>query len=235
MAQQGVERRGFANQDLMRTGRMAAYGGAIFGPAATKWFGFLVKRVNIANSPNGTILARVACDQFLFAPVNMAVFLSSMAYMEGASVKQRLKDAYLPGYQKNLMIWPWIQFTNFKYVPAEMRVLVVNIVSLGKSTPRRRTWRRLNSRGMWLILEQAGTATSATSTRAAARSLTCRWARARRVESCLLHKRSSHGGEEGTYGICRGRSRIAVMGELCGIFRYHGTIPLVACGRNHVF
>jgi protein Mpv17 len=138
MAQQGVERRGFANQDLMRTGRMAAYGGVIFGPAATKWFGFLVKRVNIANSPNGTILARVACDQFLFAPVNMAVFLSSMAYMEGASVKQRLKDAYLPGYQKNLMIWPWIQFTNFKYVPAEMRVLVVNIVSLGKCT----SWRR---------------------------------------------------------------------------------------------
>jgi protein Mpv17 len=138
MAQQGVERRGFANQDLMRTGRMAAYGGVIFGPAATKWFGFLVKRVNIANSPNGTILARVACDQFLFAPVNMAVFLSSMAYMEGASVKQRLKDAYLPGYQKNLMIWPWIQFTNFKYVPAEMRVLVVNIVSLGRFT----FWRR---------------------------------------------------------------------------------------------
>jgi protein Mpv17 len=131
MAQQGVERRGFANQDLMRTGRMAAYGGVIFGPAATKWFGFLVKRVNIANSPNGTILARVACDQFVFAPTNMLVFLSTMAYMEGASVKQRLSDAYLPGYQKNLMIWPWIQFTNFKYVPAEMRVLVVNIVSLG--------------------------------------------------------------------------------------------------------
>lgn len=104
----------------------------IFGPAATKWFGFLVSRVNLP-SKNGTIIARVACDQFLFAPVNMTVFLSSMAYMEGNSPTQRLKDAFVPGYQKNLMIWPWVQFVNFKYVPAEMRVLVVNIISLGKS------------------------------------------------------------------------------------------------------
>lgn len=61
----------------------------------------------------------------------MGLFLSSMAYLEGASVKQRLADAYLPGYQKNLMVWPWVQFVNFKYVPMEMRVLVVNVVSLG--------------------------------------------------------------------------------------------------------
>lgn len=130
MAQQGVERRGLEKHDLMRTGRMAAYGGCIFGPAATKWFDFLVRRVNLP-SKNGTILARVACDQFLFAPVNMTLFLSSMAYMEGNSPVQRLKDAFVPGYQKNLMVWPWVQFTNFKYVPAEMRVLVVNIISLG--------------------------------------------------------------------------------------------------------
>jgi protein Mpv17 len=198
MAQQGVERRGFANQDLMRTGRMAAYGGVIFGPAATKWFGFLVKRVNIANSPNGTILARVACDQFVFAPVNMGVFLSTMAYMEGASVKQRLSDAYLPGYQKNLMIWPWIQFTNFKYVPAEMRVLVVNIVSLGKYTLGKE---RVETDDRRLTIQQDGTATLATSTRAAARSLTYLLVIPRRVGSCHLPRRSSR-QREGSEDIC---------------------------------
>ncbi|KAF1851316.1 uncharacterized protein K460DRAFT_373350 [Cucurbitaria berberidis CBS 394.84] len=130
MAQQGVERRGVEKHDLKRTGRMAAYGGVIFGPAATKWYEILVRHINL-KSHNTTILARVAADQFVFAPVNMGLFLSSMAYLEGASPTQRLKDAYLPGYQKNLMLWPWIQFTNFKYVPAEMRVLVVNVVSLG--------------------------------------------------------------------------------------------------------
>lgn len=102
----------------------------IFGPAATKWYEFLVRHVNLKNT-NATILARVGCDQAVFAPINMGVFLSSMAYLEGRSPTQRLKDAYIPGYQKNLMIWPWVQFTNFKYVPMEHRVLVVNIVSLG--------------------------------------------------------------------------------------------------------
>jgi hypothetical protein len=88
---------------------------------------------------------------------------------------------------------------------------------------------------MKLIYEQAGTATSATSTRAAARSPTCRWVRARRVESCLLHKRfANRESEERTCEVIMGRSRIAVMGELCGVSRYHGTIPLVACGGVHV-
>lgn len=54
-----------------------------------------------------------------------------MAYLEGASPRQRLKDAFIPGYQKNLMLWPFVQFANFKYVPMEFRVLVVNFVSLG--------------------------------------------------------------------------------------------------------
>ncbi|KAH8728322.1 hypothetical protein GQ44DRAFT_737574 [Phaeosphaeriaceae sp. PMI808] len=130
MAQQLVEKRGFEQHDPIRTARMGAYGGIIFGPAATKWYEFLVRNVNL-NSKNGTIVARVACDQFIFAPTNMALFLSSMAYLEGRSPKQRLKDAYVPGLTKNFMLWPWVQFTNFKYVPMEHRVLVVNVVSLG--------------------------------------------------------------------------------------------------------
>ncbi|KAH7390987.1 hypothetical protein DE146DRAFT_663218 [Phaeosphaeria sp. MPI-PUGE-AT-0046c] len=130
MAQQLVEKRGYEQHDPMRTARMGAYGGIIFGPAATKWYGFLTKHVNL-KSKNGTIAARVACDQLAFAPVNMGLFLSSMAYLEGASPRQRLADAYVPGLTKNFMIWPWVQFTNFKYVPMEHRVLVVNIISLG--------------------------------------------------------------------------------------------------------
>lgn len=130
MAQQLVEKRGFDKHDPMRTARMGAYGGVIFGPAATKWYEVLVRHVNL-KSKNGTIAARVACDQLLFAPVNMGLFLSSMAYLEGSSVKQRLEQAYVPGLTKNFMIWPWVQFTNFKYVPMEHRVLVVNVISLG--------------------------------------------------------------------------------------------------------
>ena len=109
---------------------MALYGGCVFGPAATKWYAFLTKRINLRNH-NATIAARVAADQVVFATTNLAFFLSSMAVMEGTSPKEKLEKSYLPGLKANWMLWPAVQAVNFKLVPLEHRVLVVNIVSLG--------------------------------------------------------------------------------------------------------
>ncbi|EMC94402.1 hypothetical protein BAUCODRAFT_124035 [Baudoinia panamericana UAMH 10762] len=131
MAQQGVERRGFRNQDLNRTARMAFYGGCIFGPAATTWFGLLQSRVRFPGRPNLEIVARVAADQCIFASTNLFVFLSTMAVLEGTDPKKKLESTYWNALSKNWMVWPWVQFTNFKFVPLEHRVLVVNVVSLG--------------------------------------------------------------------------------------------------------
>ena len=60
--------------------------------------------------------------------------------MEGTDPKEKLKSTYGNALQKNWMVWPAVQAINFKLVPLEHRVLVVNIVSLGKleSKVRRR-------------------------------------------------------------------------------------------------
>lgn len=147
LAQHAVEKRGFARHDFGRTSRMLLYGGgtpspprsahsqltrpAVFGPAATLWFGFLQRRVVIPGRPNLEIVAKVLADQCVFASTNLALFLSSMAYMEGADPAERLATSYLPGLAKNWMVWPPVQLVNFKFVPLEMRVLVVNVVALG--------------------------------------------------------------------------------------------------------
>ncbi|KJX92224.1 integral membrane protein [Zymoseptoria brevis] len=117
--------------DFGRTARMALYGGAVFGPIATKWFGALQKKIVIPGKPNLEIVARVAADQTIFATCNLFVFLSSMAIMEGSDPQKKLESTYFKALQKNWMIWPLVQFVNFKYVPLGHRVLVVNIVSLG--------------------------------------------------------------------------------------------------------
>ena len=111
---------------------MALYGGAIFGPAATLWYQQLQKRVKIPGSPNLEILARVGVDQTVFASTNLFLFLSSMAIMEGSDPKKKLESSYLTALQKNWMVWPAVQFTNFKFVPLEHRVMVVNVVSIGE-------------------------------------------------------------------------------------------------------
>lgn len=130
MAQQLVEKKGLKNHDLMRSGRMALYGGAVFGPAATTWFKFLQNKVVFKNK-NVEILARVGLDQTMFASTNLFIFLSSMAIMEGGSPKEKLEKSYWTALTKNWMVWPFVQAINFKLIPLHHRVLVVNVVSLG--------------------------------------------------------------------------------------------------------
>lgn len=104
---------------------------AVFGPAATTWFAFLQRRINL-RSPNATIAARVLTDQCVFASTNLFVFLSSMAIMEGTSPMEKLESTYTTALAKNWILWPAVQAMNFKFVPLQHRVLVVNIVSLGR-------------------------------------------------------------------------------------------------------
>lgn len=61
----------------------------------------------------------------------MAIFLSTMAYLEGEDPKKRLEQKYVPGLKANWMLWPAVQAFNFTVVPLHHRVLVVNVVSLG--------------------------------------------------------------------------------------------------------
>lgn len=129
-AQQFVDKKGLANHELARTGRMCLYGGVIFGPAAATWFKILQKHV-VFKSANATILARVACDQGLFAPTFIGVFLSSMAVLEGSSPAEKLNQSYREALTTNYMIWPFVQLFNFKMVPLEHRLLFVNTISIG--------------------------------------------------------------------------------------------------------
>ncbi|KAI5917254.1 hypothetical protein F4810DRAFT_64902 [Camillea tinctor] len=129
-AQQVVEKKGLEKHEIARTGRMALYGGAVFGPAATTWYGILQRHVVLRNK-NAEMLARVAADQLLFAPTFIGVFLGSMAVLEGSPPQDKLERSYLPALQTNYLIWPFVQMANFKLVPLEHRVLVVNLVSIG--------------------------------------------------------------------------------------------------------
>jgi protein Mpv17 len=98
---------------------------------ATTWFGILQRHV-VLKSATATTIARVAADQALFAPIQLTCFLSSMAIMEGSDPVEKWHHAFAPAYKANLMVWPFVQGANFALVPPELRVLVVNVVSLGE-------------------------------------------------------------------------------------------------------
>ncbi|KAH1855977.1 hypothetical protein KXX54_004443 [Aspergillus fumigatus] len=146
LAQQAVEKRGIAQHDVARTGRMAFYGGgnvqpfpyklplltvvAVFGPLATKWFQVLQRRINLPSAQR-TVVGRVAADQLLFAPTMIGVFLSSMSVLEGGSLSEKLERSYWPALKANWTVWPFLQLVNFALVPLQFRVLTVNVLNIG--------------------------------------------------------------------------------------------------------
>jgi protein Mpv17 len=85
----------------------------------------------VLRNKNAEILARVAIDQTVFAPVFIGVFLSSMAILEGGRPKDKLAQSYVPALTANYMIWPWVQLANFKFVPPDHRLLFVNTIAIG--------------------------------------------------------------------------------------------------------
>lgn len=158
----------------MRTTRMACYGGCtwpvtqrlrtladhpapvVFGPIATNWYRVLPKHVNFSTQTR-TIAARVLADQLVFTPVNLTLFLSSMAFFEGwpprttperpdekaasepqavepaarERIEERIRTTWWTAFSRNLLVWPGVQVVNFSIVPLEHRLLVVNVVALG--------------------------------------------------------------------------------------------------------
>lgn len=55
-----------------------------------------------------------------------------MAIMEGSNPVEKWQAAFGPAYKANLYVWPFVQGANFAFVPLDLRVLVVNVVSLGE-------------------------------------------------------------------------------------------------------
>lgn len=82
-----------------------------------------------------------------------------MAIMEGVDPVERLKTAFVPAYKANLMVWPFVQGVNFTFVPLELRLLFVNVISLGEYFASK--YCRLYSLLQALTIKQGGTASLA--------------------------------------------------------------------------
>ncbi|KDR73317.1 hypothetical protein GALMADRAFT_251935 [Galerina marginata CBS 339.88] len=129
VAQQGVEGKG-KDHDWARTARLTFYGGALFGPAMTKWYQ-LLNRIKFP-SPTKALVYRVWLDQALLTPVAVAFFYSSMSVLEGKpqDAIHRVKAAYVPTLIRNWGVYIPTQIINFSLVPPHLRFVVVSVVSL---------------------------------------------------------------------------------------------------------
>ena len=130
--------------DFERLTRFMSYG-FIMSPVQFHWFAFLGRTFQITKQ-SATIpaLQRVAFDQFIFAPMGMcrplhlllpwldislsglACFFTFMTVTEGGgrrAVARKFQDVYLPALKANFMVWPAVQFLNFRVIPLPYQIV----------------------------------------------------------------------------------------------------------------
>lgn len=116
--------------DRLRTLRFGILGVTLVAPAIHYWYGALAAWV-----PGKSVvdaLKRVALDQFVFTPLFVPVFVSSLATLEGRvdGLFTRLVDS-VPGIvAANWALWIPAQSLNFYFTPVKYQVLFSNVVSL---------------------------------------------------------------------------------------------------------
>ncbi|XP_017768004.1 PREDICTED: protein Mpv17 [Nicrophorus vespilloides] len=132
IAQTVVEKRPMKDYSLQRTAQFTSIGFFIAGPTLTVWYGFLAKRFGSVGG-GSVALKKMACDQLLFAPCFIVVFLTALGLVQRKPLDSIQKDItrdYKDILITNYKLWPPVQLVNFCFVPLQYQVLLVQFVAL---------------------------------------------------------------------------------------------------------
>ncbi|KAF3442195.1 hypothetical protein FNV43_RR16111 [Rhamnella rubrinervis] len=116
--------------DLKRTFLFTLLGLILVGPTLHFWYLYLSKVVTLPGA-SGAFL-RLLLDQFLFSPIFIGVFLSTLMTLEGraSQVVSKLQQEWISAVLVNWQLWIPFQFVNFRFVPQQFQVLAANVVAL---------------------------------------------------------------------------------------------------------
>lgn len=83
-------------------------------------------------SPLRKAMIKVGIDQIIFAPIFIALLVSTISYMQDQNVQlieHKLKTQYKDILISNYYVWPWVQIVNFRWVPLNYQVLLTQTVA----------------------------------------------------------------------------------------------------------
>ncbi|KAJ6870294.1 hypothetical protein NC652_036046 [Populus alba x Populus x berolinensis] len=109
--------------DLKRTFLFTLLGLVLVGPTLHIWYLYLSKLVTVPGA-SGAFL-RLLADQFVFSPIFIGVFLSTLVTLEGrpSQVVPKLQQEWFSAVLANWQLWIPFQFLNFRFVPQQFQVL----------------------------------------------------------------------------------------------------------------
>eukprot|EP00899_Mesostigma_viride_P025935 jgi/Mesvir1/6526/Mv16790-RA.1 len=116
--------------DLKRSAVTTTLGLGLVGPVLHYWYGALNKYLTISGTAGA--VARLALDQFLFAPIFICAFFSALLTLEGRpqEIVGKLKQDWGTVVVNNWKVWIPFQFINFRLVPPNLQVAGSNVIAL---------------------------------------------------------------------------------------------------------
>ncbi|KAI9722785.1 MAG: hypothetical protein M1828_004481 [Chrysothrix sp. TS-e1954] len=120
--------------DFERMTRFMSFG-FLWAVIQYQWYGFLSRSFPITKGGAATMsaLKRVAFDQFIAAPVGLALFFTFMTVAEGGgrrAVGRKFQDVFLPALKANYILWPAIQIVNFRLMPLQFQIPLVSSIGI---------------------------------------------------------------------------------------------------------
>lgn len=118
--------------DYRRTLRMGCFG-LVGGPVGHYWYQFLDRNMfRRAPTSPAAIVAKVALDQFVFAPLSTFVFYAYLTAAAGEPEKyiDTIRDKYWLSLSAGWKLWIPAHVVNFAFVPPSQRILYANVMSV---------------------------------------------------------------------------------------------------------
>jgi len=116
--------------DLSSVKRYAIMGTLVFPPILTHWYRWL-EATFPCTSPR-VVARKLLLDQFLLTPWVVVLFYLGMAALEGKKGEELTKELKEKGAKTFLLdccYWLPIQYLNFKFVPAWLRVTYIGVTT----------------------------------------------------------------------------------------------------------
>ena len=119
--------------DLSRTGRIAAFRLAIFGPSYSLWMRALERTVVVSSTARAVVF-KTLLDQLVWTPPSLSLFYVTMARLEGqplATGVDRARRMLWPTLRVNWPFWCCVHVLTFSVVPPALRMAWVSTVQVG--------------------------------------------------------------------------------------------------------
>uniref|UniRef100_A0A6J0U1L0 Mpv17-like protein n=1 Tax=Pogona vitticeps TaxID=103695 RepID=A0A6J0U1L0_9SAUR len=114
--------------DLKQTAKVALVGFTFHANFNYIWFRSLEHFLPGRNASK--VMAKVACDQAIAAPITIGAFYTGLSLLDGEpDIFEKLWEKFWPSYKAGVLCWTLFQAVNFMLVPPVLRTAYVGACS----------------------------------------------------------------------------------------------------------